>query len=199
MAVVAGVFNPGSVYFFVLQAQDANGAATAQIRVPVNDAPSGGSLAAPVSAIALESSVSLVTDVNAWNDSDRPLRFQFAYRLPGEQNATDSKPVLLTEFTTVAKVTVRLPGGDEERGSVVVVMVRARDALGAVSQGWAEQAVVVTWPMITNGEEIAYGTQKCNRLPFVQWHGARRPLSRHIANLDAMVRERGDPLRAPFI
>eukprot|EP00232_Nephroselmis_pyriformis_P030277 CAMPEP_0182856724 /NCGR_PEP_ID=MMETSP0034_2-20130328/2611_1 /TAXON_ID=156128 /ORGANISM="Nephroselmis pyriformis, Strain CCMP717" /LENGTH=3059 /DNA_ID=CAMNT_0024987855 /DNA_START=82 /DNA_END=9261 /DNA_ORIENTATION=- len=148
---------PGGTYTFVLQVQDNNGAAQAQIMVNVNQAPVlvGGEDSAITAdpsggGIALETPFSLATSKAAWDDDDRPLSFKWSYSIVGTE-----EEVPLTDYQPVPDIAgVFLPAGLEEHGFSVTIVLRARDAMGAESAP-VYMATVVSWPVMEDEAAVS--------------------------------------------
>ncbi|KAK3267675.1 hypothetical protein CYMTET_23784 [Cymbomonas tetramitiformis] len=86
LVVRPGVMKPDSVYTFTLVAEDRIGPSSAALTVMVNSPPRPGSLAVtPLEGTELETDFRMTAV--AWEDDDKPLRYQLHYKVPGEPGA----------------------------------------------------------------------------------------------------------------
>jgi hypothetical protein len=152
MVIKPGALAAGARYTFTLSATDAVGSAgSANATIITSTPPRGGWAAmAPASGVAL--STPFVLTASGWTaDADElPLTYAAEYIIEGSA----APPVSLTggAFQSSPAISMLLPAGLAEAGSVVTVRLTVRSAWGATAT--ANASVAVTWPPFADASAV---------------------------------------------
>lgn len=156
LVIAGGALAPRSTYYFRLHAEDAYGAAFADVAVATSGQPRSygvgdplGTVAVtPTSGIGLQTPFRLTT--SGWLDEDAPLYYQVSYVV----NGTTAEPVIASVFSPSTTVSgILLPAGVPEGNFAVIVRLIARNSAGVVTSRAVEFPVTVTWPPLDTPEQ----------------------------------------------